>query len=215
MGRSHSALPQRLRERYCPATPLWRRALLGATAHLGHCYDSFFNSWKPIFTLICRSSAAIYSWYVLIPISLTCVTEIWIPNPSYAAVFFLLTSVYSESEDSMSVYMLRSGVYAGRWWATHGSVHRLSSKPGHNSCCQCFSLCPSYLFLGFVLKYPWTTSFSPCFTSVCLPFNWLAGRPSPPKVQPSCQDTNHEKEFQDLSKSVKDSGKCRQTRFCL
>lgn len=39
VGRSHSALPQRFRERHCPATPLWRRARLTVMAHLGHCYD--------------------------------------------------------------------------------------------------------------------------------------------------------------------------------
>lgn len=63
---------------------------------------------------------------------------------------------------------------------------------------------PSLLipFLAFVLKSIWATSFSSLLYN-CLHFNKVCetGRPSPPRVRTSCQDTNHKKEFQDLSKS--------------
>ena len=89
------------------------------------------------------------------------------------------TSVYSESEDSMSVYVLKGvAVFAGRWWLTHGSVHTPSSKQGRNSC----SVVPpyfSYLFLGFVLKYPEPHLSFPALQVFVCPFNWFARRPSP------------------------------------
>lgn len=120
----------------------------------------------------------------------------------------------------LPVYLWRGvAVHAGRWWVTHGGVHTLWAL-NRDSCCRCFSPRSSYLFFfsfffRFCSKIPWTTSFSLRFTSVCLPFNWFVRRPSSPKVRLSCQDTDHEKEFQDLCKSMKDSDKYRQTWFCL
>ncbi len=64
-------------------------------------------------------------------------------------VLFPLPSVYGESEDGMFVYVFR-----GSWCVCRQVVSHTSSKQGHDSCSQCFSPCPSYLFLGFVLKYP-------------------------------------------------------------
>lgn len=91
----------------------------------------------------------------------------------------------------------------------HGGVHAAWALNGDVTVAVDV-FCPhlSALFIDFCSKIPRATSFpSLAFPSVCLPFVWLARGASSPRVQSSCQDTGHEEEFRDFSKSLNDCSK--------
>lgn len=96
---------------------------------------------------------------------------------------FPLTSVYSQSEASMSAYVLGGvSVFAGRWWVTQSSVHTDSALNRDTAVAlNVFPPNSSYLFLGFLLKYPEPhLSFPALQVFVCLLIG-LRGAPPLPK----------------------------------